>query len=67
MGRWPCCYSNIIDFQEAHLEESFSPSTGDATNYIDTSIDMPMLTHQENDEENDSEELALTSMNLLFI
>ena len=55
---------NSIDSPEVHLEESFSPSTSDATNRNDTSIDMPMLTHQENDEtdeENDSEELLLTA------
>ena len=43
-----------------HLEESFSPSTSDSTNYND----MPMLTFQEEDatdDENNSEELPLTA------
>ena len=55
---------NSIDSQGAHLVESFSSSTCDATNCNDTSTDMPTLTHQENDEtdkENDSEELPLTA------
>ena len=55
---------NRIDSQGAYLEESFSSLTSDATNCNDTSIDMSMLTHQENDEideENDSEELPLTA------
>ena len=55
---------NSIDSQRAHLEESFSSSTSDAANCNDTSIDMPTLTRQENDEtdkENDSEELPLTA------
>ena len=53
---------NSPDSQGVHLKESFSPSTSDAANCNDTSVDMTMLTHQENDEtdeENDSEELAL--------
>ena len=32
---------NSTDCQRAHFEESFSPSTSDATNCNDTSIDMP--------------------------
>ena len=43
-----------------HLEESFSPSTSDSTNYND----MSMLTFQEEDatdDENNSEELPLTA------
>lgn len=53
---------NSIDSQGVHLEESFSPSTSDATSCNDTSIDMPKLIHQEKDEadkENDSEKLLL--------
>ena len=51
---------NSIDSLGAHLEESFLPSTSDATNCNDTSIDMPMLTHQENEEtdEEDDEEMG---------
>ena len=55
---------NSIDSQAAHLEESFPPSANDATNCNGTSIDMPMLTHRENDEtdeENDAKELPLTA------
>ena len=58
---------NSPDSQGVHLKESFSPSTSDATNCNDTSVDMTMLTHQENDEtdeENDSEELALRTNDL---
>ena len=53
---------NSIDSQGVHLEQSFSPSTSDATNCNDTSIDMTKLIQQEKDEadkENDSEELLL--------
>ena len=55
---------NSIDSQRVHLEDSFSPSTRDATNCNDTSFDKPILTHQKNeetDEENDSEKLPLTA------
>ena len=64
---WGCspaftAIENSIDSPGAHLEESFSPSTSDDTNCNNTLIDMPMLTHQENeetDEESDPEELPL--------
>ena len=66
---WGCspaftAIENSIDSQGAHLEESFSPSTSDDTNCNNTLIDMPMLTHQENektDKENNPEELPLTA------
>ena len=50
------------DSQGVHLKESFSPLASDTTTCNDTSIDISMLTHQENDEteeENDSKEFPL--------